>query len=117
MERSDFQRIHLLLAVHPTDLNGFQKKANELVEKIDGKYMGSHDDDTVILHLAEELGEVARQVLNRKLGRAELDKGNLAEEICDCMMLPSRLAHNDIELEDAVLAKFQELKQKHKLKD
>ncbi|MGM5480588.1 MAG: hypothetical protein ACQESC_03955 [Nanobdellota archaeon] len=94
------------------DLKNFQKQSNELVENIDAKKSICHDIDTTAIHLFEEFGEVARQLFNRKSGREELDKENLAEEISDCMILLSRLACNfDIDIEKSVENKIKNLKE------
>jgi len=98
------------------DLHEFQKKSVELLKEIDSKHKGEHDTDTTIVHLLEELGEVSRQLFNQKIGRAELDKENLGEEISDCMILLVQLAHNfDIDVENAVEAKLKKLQERFKI--
>jgi len=95
------------------DLKDFQKQSGELIEKIDAKHSGIHDADTTIIHILEELGEIARQLYNQKIGRDKLDKENLAEEISDCMILLSQLARNfDIDIEKSVENKLQKLKER-----
>ena len=97
------------------DLKEFQKQSNELIEKIDAKHAGKHDTDTTIVHILEEMSEIARQLYNKKIGRNKLDKENLSEEIADCMILLSRLANNfDIEIEKSVENKFQKLRKRFK---
>ncbi len=95
------------------ELKDFQKQVSELIEKIDVKNSGKHDVDTTIIHIIEELGEVARQLYNQKIGRDELDKENLAEEISDCIILLSHLAHKfDIDIEESIKNKLQKIKER-----
>lgn len=98
------------------EIGEFQKEAIELIKQIDDKHSGRHDIDTTIIHLTEELGEIARQIYNQKIGRDKLDKINLSEEIADCMLLLTQLAHNfDINIEEAIKSKIDILKSRHKL--
>ena len=39
------------------NIKEFQKKAVELVDRIDSKHKGMHDNDTTLAHLIEEFGE------------------------------------------------------------
>ena len=95
------------------DLKEFQKSTFELLKKADAKQKGEHDTDTTVVHLLEELGEMAHQLFNEKIGRDKLDKENLAEEISDCMMLLSQLASNfDIDIEKSIKKKLKVLKQR-----
>lgn len=76
------------------ELNELQKKAVELTEKIDAKSSGKHDVETTMIHLMEELGEVATQVFNKKMGRKEPNMELLAGELADCVILSTVLANN-----------------------
>lgn len=96
------------------ELNELQKKAKEVLDLIDTKRKGVHDSDTTIIHIYEEIGEISRQLYNKKIGRAKLDKENLAEEIVDCLMLLlhlSKLYNLDIEAE--IKKKIEKLKKIH----
>ena len=94
----------------------FQQQAVELIKQIDDKHRGQHDKETTIIHLTEELGEIARQIYNEKIGRDKLDKENMKEEIADCMLLLAQLAHTcDIDIEESIDNKIQELKRRHEL--
>ena len=98
------------------DLKEFQTKTKELVEKIDAKTKGSHDVDTTVVHLLEELGEIARQLFNEKIGRDKLDKENLSDEIADCMLLLTQLANNfDINIETSIENKIKKLQERFKV--
>ena len=98
------------------ELKEFQRDAVELIKKIDDKHRGKHDSDTTIIHIVEEIGEVARQLYNEKIGRDKLNKENIAEEISDCMLLLTQLAHNfNIDIENAIKLKMKKLKKRHNL--
>ena len=97
-------------------MNEIQIKSNEIIDKIDEKMKGIHDNDTTIIHLMEELGEISRQLYNQKIGRDKLDKNNLAEEIADVSMLLNKLATlNDIDIEKAINDKLKLLKERHNI--
>ena len=95
-------------------LNEVQDMAYEMTTLIDGKMKGEHDSDTTIIHIYEEIGEISRQLYNKKIGRMDLDKDNLAEEIVDAVMLLLHLSkvHN-IDMEKEVQKKLAKLKQRH----
>lgn len=97
-------------------MNEMQKKSVEIIDIIDKKMKGVHDNDTTTIHLMEELGEISRQIYNQKIGRDKLDKTNLAEEIADVTMLLNKLAElNGIDVENAVDNKINVLKKRHNL--
>lgn len=97
-------------------MNEMQKKSSEIIDTIDRKMTGVHDNDTTIIHLMEELGEISRQIYNQKIGRDKLDKDNLAEEIADVSMLLNKLATlNGIDVETAINNKINLLKTRHNL--
>jgi len=97
-------------------MNEIQIKSNEIVDRIDKKMKGVHDNDTTMIHLMEEIGEISRQIYNQKMGRGALDKENLAEEIADVSMLLNKLATlNGVDVEKAVDDKIKLLKERHNL--
>jgi NTP pyrophosphatase (non-canonical NTP hydrolase) len=95
-------------------LDEFQKKAVGIIDKVDNKTNFNHDINSCMIHLIEEFGEIARQVMNEKLGRNNgLDKENLGEELVDCMLFISKLAdHYNIDLEKSFEFKIEKLKKK-----
>ena len=94
-----------------------QKISTDIIKKIDEKMKGEHDVDTTMIHLIEELGEIARPIFSEKIGRDSLKKEKLKEEIADVTILLSHLAnHFDIDIEEAVKEKIQVLKERHNLK-
>ena len=98
------------------NLTEFQKEAVKIVDDIDAKYKGIHDNDTTIVHLMEELGEIAREIYNEKMGRDKIDIENLKEEFADVYLLLAKLADNfSINLEEAIKKKIDILKKRHNL--
>lgn len=95
-------------------LKEFQEKAVAIVKKLDEKQGTRHDSELTILHLIEELGEVARELYNEKSKRDKIDKENLAHEIADVMILLTQLTHlYDINLEEALKEKLQRLNERY----
>ncbi|MBS3088483.1 hypothetical protein J4402_01755 [Candidatus Pacearchaeota archaeon] len=94
------------------NIQQLQQQSSELLDKIDSKHPDKkHDAETTFIHLIEELGEVARQLFNEKIGRDKIDKENLSEEIADCTILLSKLSSNyNINLEQAIIDKLTKLK-------
>jgi len=98
------------------NIKELQDKSNEIIEIIDKKLNVNHDQDKTIIHLLEELGEIARQINNKNIRNKEQDKKNLEEEIADVLMLTIRLASiYEIDVEKAVINKMEKLKQRHNL--
>jgi NTP pyrophosphatase (non-canonical NTP hydrolase) len=93
-----------------------QKISTEIVEKIDEKMKGKHDVDTTMIHLMEEMGEIARYVFSEKIGRDKLKKEKIGEEFADVVILLSHLAnHFDVDIEEAIKEKIEVLKERHNL--
>ena len=98
------------------EIKEFQDKCVIIVNEIDEKLKANHDNETTILHLIEEFGEIARQIVNPRLNRDKINKENLEEEIADVILLISKLAdNNEIDIEKAVNKKIKELKERHNL--
>lgn len=97
-------------------MRNFQKKCSDIVEAIDRKYKIERDPHFGFTQLSEEIGELARAINMSKLRGKELDQDNLNEEFADVIILFANLAkmHN-VDLEDAVNLKIEELKKRHDL--
>lgn len=94
-------------------LNEFQKMSTEMIEKIDKKMNREHDVDLTIVHLVEELGEIARIIYNEKTKRVPVAKEAIGGEFIDSMMLLSHLATKfGVDLEQATDKKLEELKKR-----
>jgi len=93
-----------------------QNKANEIVNLIDRKLGTNHDSENTISHLVEEIGELTLQLNNPKLRNKQMDIKNINEEIADVSILAMRLATlYNIDIEEAITTKIQELKKRHNL--
>lgn len=68
----------------------------------------------IVLHMAEELGEIARNTLrHEKYKKEDFDVHDLAQEICDLLYLTLKLANNhDINLDDQWDEMFSRYQQK-----
>ena len=66
--------------------------------------------ELVFFHLSEEIGEIARQLVNKNLPMREYDEGNLKEEIAQAMLdlLVLSEAFN-IDLSEALNRKIDEM--------
>ena len=97
-------------------LNEFQKVSTETIEKIDKKMNRNHDVDLTVVHLMEELGEIARIIYNEKTRRAPVAKDAIGGEFADSMMLLAHLASKfGVDLEDCTEKKMEELKKRFDL--
>ncbi len=95
------------------DINGLQKMSADMIGDIDKKTGRNHDDELTMLHITEELGEIARVLYNEKTGRAPVEKPALAEELADTIMLLSHLASKKgVNLEEAIEAKRKKLEKR-----
>ena len=96
------------------EIKEYQELSKELISLIDKKHNFQHDVDTTLIHIMEELGEVAREVYNKKSGRSDYDRKNLAEEIADCIFLLMQLANNfDFDMEKELINKYEILKKRY----
>lgn len=69
------------------DINDFQKdiiKAFDKMKKVPGRK--EHTKQSAMIHLTEEIGEIARQITSEYHRPKKFDKENLGEEIADAMM-------------------------------
>jgi len=95
------------------EIKKFQKKADEIINSIDGKIGIEHDVNNAFMHLIEEVGEVANQLNKPNIRNEEIEKQKLAEELCDVLIFIARIANiHSIDLEDAIEGKINKLKQK-----
>ncbi|MFH1425375.1 MAG: MazG nucleotide pyrophosphohydrolase domain-containing protein [archaeon] len=89
-----------------------QKAVGAVKERLERKEI-SWDDEILIIHLMEESGELAAQIMNRKLKRREMDIKNIGEEIADCIIILMNLAEvHEIDLEKYLLNKIEDVRNK-----
>ncbi len=97
------------------DIKQMQNKSVDLIRRIDEKKNGDHRTEAIFAHMIEEIGEIARELYNEKSGRDKLNKENLSGEIADVCLLLCQLARNfDIDLQEAVNKKIDELEKRIK---
>ncbi len=95
------------------DLDELQKESERLILKFDAILNGKHDTDTTLIHIMEEMGELAREIYNEKSHRAEFSKKNLAGEIADIYLLTAHLASTKgIKVSEAVAEKIKVLNER-----
>lgn len=98
------------------NIRELQKESTELISKIDEKQQGSHDADTTLAHLLEELGELSAQIYNEKTGREKVDRELLESGFADCVVLLLHLATNyDVDVESAIDNKIKKIKERFSL--
>ena len=95
-----------------------QKQAFEVLEKINEKSNIKHSSNGMILSLVEEIGEVARELSKKQSNyREDFDKQELGEELADVLSRIAVIAtDNDIDLDSAVINKFEKVKQRFEIK-
>lgn len=98
------------------EIQQLQQKSIELINNIDKKLGVKHTNELLLMHMTEELGEVARQIINPLIKRDKVDIKNLEEEIADMILMLAKLADNNhINMESAIINKINKLKQRHNL--
>ena len=85
------------------------------VREYDKKYGWTHDPENhIVIHMAEELGEISRNILRFEGYKKEaFVKKKLAEEIVDLLYLTLKLANKaDIDLDKEWTASFERYEKK-----
>ena len=72
--------------------------------------------ELVFLHLSEEIGEIARQLVNKNLAMREYEESNIKEEITQATLdlLVLSEIHN-IDLPEALIRKIEEMNKRQRL--
>ncbi|MCD6590993.1 MAG: hypothetical protein J7K72_03395, partial [Candidatus Aenigmarchaeota archaeon] len=98
------------------DIKTFHKEVEELFNKISDKRGQKHTEEEIFIHLIEEIGEIARQLTNKKIREEKFDHKNLEEEISDSIMFLIYLASlYKIDLENSLKKDVEKLKIKFKI--
>lgn len=91
------------------EVKELQEKIVEFTRKWDQKYKKDPNDKTTFIHLTEEIGELAREYVNRELGRAKYNKENVENAIADIILQIVKLADiNGLDVEKIVLDVMEE---------
>jgi NTP pyrophosphatase (non-canonical NTP hydrolase) len=97
------------------DIGKISKEVYQLQKKRVSELGSELTPELVFLHLSEEVGEVARQLLNKNLAIREYDEGNLKEEIVQAILDLFVLSEiHSIDLSEASTRKIQEMARRHK---
>jgi NTP pyrophosphatase (non-canonical NTP hydrolase) len=98
------------------EIEELQKKIMDLIYKMDEKYKCTHDSESTFNHIIEEIGELANQINKPKIRNEQIIKQELSNEIADVVILLIHLASiNQIDMENCILHKINELKQRNNL--
>ncbi len=93
-----------------------QRKIIDLMYKMDEKYKCTHNTESTFNHIIEEIGELAKEINKPKIRNEQIIKQELSNEIADVLILLIHLASiNEINIENSILHKMQELKQRNNL--
>ncbi len=89
------------------DTEELQKRCVEFAAEFNKRTNRKVDKDSALMHLMEEVGEVAAEVFSEKSGRSKLDKEHLGGELADVFIVLSEIGNfYGIDIEDAVLDKI-----------
>lgn len=96
------------------DIKDFQKRCASIVRKIDNKYGVERSPQLSFVQLAEEVGELAKEVNRPMLRRQQIDTQDLKGEFADIFLQLSVLAElYNVDFQEAVEYKLQELQNRH----
>lgn len=91
------------------EVKEFQKKIVDFVSAWDRKRNVKPSEEAVFIHLVEEVGELAREYVNKTSRKEEFSKAELENAICDILMQTVKLADmHTIDVEQAVLKVIEE---------
>lgn len=96
------------------EIKELQKKADEIVGKLDKKFNCEHNVNHTFMHLIEELGEMSKELNRPNIRNGEINKEELGDEISDVLLLICRIANlNEIDLEESFNRKVGKLNRRH----
>ncbi len=76
------------------EIKEFQKEILRVFSEMDRMpNRKEHTKQSALIHMTEEMGEIARQLTNEEHRPEKFSKENLAEELADTMMFIVLLAH------------------------
>ncbi len=68
------------------NIKEFQQEVKKVFEIFSKTKNTKMDSEHLFIHLVEEIGEIARELVNEKIGRSETRKEKIAEEIADAII-------------------------------
>ena len=89
-----------------------QRIGIEVMDKINEKTECEHCPDSMFLHLAEEVGEVARELQKKQVGwREDFNNEKLGDELADVINTSLIIARDEgVDIEAAFLRKVEKVK-------
>ena len=99
------------------EIEEMQRIGIEVMNKINEKTGCVHCPDSMFLHLAEEVGEVARELSKKQVGwRKDFDDEKLGDELIDVIYTALIIARDEgIDIEAAFLRKVEKVKKRFEL--
>ena len=92
------------------DIEKISKEIFQLQKKRVAELGGELTPELVFLHLSEEIGEIARQLVNKNLAIRKYEENNLKEEIVQAMLDLCVLSEiHRIDLPEALAGKIDEI--------
>jgi len=93
-----------------------QKNAVEMVDVLDKKFNVKRDAQLNFTQMAEEIGELAKDINKPRLRGVQPDMNNMRGEFADVFLQLSKQADiAGVDMEKAVLGKIEELKKRHNI--
>lgn len=75
------------------EVNDFQKKIVDFASKWDKKRNNIPDAESTLIHLMEEVGELSRQYINKRMRKEKFDEEEVENAIGDALMQLVKIAH------------------------
>ena len=99
------------------NINQYQKEVNNLFDEISKKKNRKPTKEEVFIHLIEEIGELAKQIINEKIRKEKFSLENLKEEIADSILFLTYLASQyNLDLEETLRKDTEKLKKRFNLR-
>ncbi|MBI2045496.1 hypothetical protein HYT23_05535 [Candidatus Pacearchaeota archaeon] len=95
------------------EIKELQKMASEAIKKRQEKMGVKLDPKLTLVHLTEEIGEIAKEIINEEMRKEKFNIDNLAEEIADSIndLLMLSTQYN-VDLENVIIKKIKEIEKK-----
>jgi len=99
------------------EIREMQRIGIEVMDKINVKTKCEHCPDSMFLHLAEEVGEVARELSKKQMNwREDFNDEKLGDELADVINTVLIIARDeDVDIEAAFLRKVEKVKARFEL--